>query len=239
MVYLGRVVGIGITESGRSFVVYGVSGRSEASRQRKAVPYRTRVAIEPLGQPTEEQRQQAALLTYNAIKVFNGVTSEFYYWPYAIVSNGRHTNSLDHVCSQRSSDDTDGFRKALKRWGPEPDRYNTPRIMAVKSLCGVSDIGLITQPNKPRIITVLDDREPRGKTLTISTYSGDTTEPEASRFSRVRDIIRKVPLRGDTAQELAESFFEWMDPQFVVSTASAVWVDEKERWQLAVRNLYS
>lgn len=241
MAYLGRVVGLGRTEDRRPFVVYGVSGRSEASRQRRAVPYRARVAIEPVGEMTPEQLQRVNLLVYNAIKVSNGRFGEDvsdWVYPYAIVSNGRHTDSLHRVCKNWGSDEPTELRGVLKRFGPEPDRYKTPRIMAISSDTGLRVMGIIAEDDKPRITTFLDDKETWGNAFVLSTYSGRTPEPEAPTFRRAREIIRKIPLEGNAPEELSGSLFNWMDPEFVVSTAAAVWYNEEVKWVLAVKNIH-
>lgn len=49
-IYLGRVVGAGVTTEGKPFSVYLVTGRSARSQERRAKVYASekRVAIEPL-----------------------------------------------------------------------------------------------------------------------------------------------------------------------------------------------
>jgi len=41
-----------------------------------------------------------------------------------------------------------------------------------------------------------------------------------------------------TAQDLADSLYEWIDPNLVVCTAAAVYDFKTERWELAKRNLH-
>lgn len=237
MVYLGRIVGVGRTETGRPFVVYGVSGRSDSSRQRKAVPYDRRIAIGPLDQMTEEQHQQASLLMYDAITTSNELAV-------AVVSNGKHTNDIydslyKHAPLRRLvySPLERLLHTPLEEWGAEPDRYHTPRIAGIIDLDGYAALGIVTKAKRPGVVSFVN--VPSGKALVLSTYTGESTEPEAPNYRRTFDIIRKINLVGDTAPELAVSFFEWMDPEFVVCTASAVWFDEDYAWELAVKNLYA
>lgn len=248
MVYLGRICGVGLTEEGKPAMVYAVSGRSEASRQRKATIVRDPpppetscfVHIGPL-----ESDDNDPLRHYDAIICYR--------WGFGVVSNGRQTGDLGAEGNKSMSSKSNeyiinGMAHVLQKWGAEPDEYKTPRIGgAVKEireiwerrtpqgfhfcLGRVSEYGLnIIQPNVKR-----------GNIFGISTYNGDFEDPRKVVVSRDPNIL--ILPSGRSATELANNLYDWMDQDFVVCTAAAVYDGKKihfadETWRMVKRNLH-
>ncbi|MCP8304041.1 MAG: hypothetical protein H3Z50_01005 [archaeon] len=224
--YLGRIIAFGSTREERPCCAYAVSGRSRSSKARKAVVYDKKITIEPLGQVSEEQRYQASLIFYDCI-----ISREDP--PLVVIGNGRQVNPIFNISS--SEDFPTTMSRVLKEFGPEPDRYSTPRIAgALKkySINGdwVSYVGMITSDN----IDVKFIGIQRNKLIYLATYTGEGAEPRAPQLTDIKKILKKIELEGDTAKDLADSFFDWVDPDFVVCTASAVWMGDL--WELAVKN---
>lgn len=254
MSYIGRVVGVGATQDGNPVLLYGLSGRSPSSRARKAVVHGSRVAIEPYGEMTPEQKAEADRLIYDAI-----ATTGPQHWkgflPFGVVSNGKHTRSIYR--KEWAQVDAGNYAfdpaavmlgKTLQRWGHEGkvgDRYNTPRIAGLIELNPATGheyhtVGIITDktkyPHNVAVVPVI-----KGQANLISTYTGASTEPEAPRFNNfLEEIIRKTRIEGKTVQQLAEEMYEFMDPDFVVASAAAMYVPSKDTreigWKLAVKN---
>lgn len=249
MSYIGRVVGVGATQDGNPVLLYGLSGRSAPSRSRVAKIHGNRVAIEPYGDMTPEQQAEAARLVYDAI-----ATTGPKHWqgfiPFAVVSNGKHTRSIyrkewSDVNAGHYAFDPAGILlgKILHRWGHEGkvgDRYNTPRIAGLIELNPDTGhrydvLGIVTDKSHyPNNVAVVPKTE--GLANYISTYTGESAEPEAPSFKHASEMVKKIRIEGKTAQELSDEMYEFMDPEFVVSSAAALWVPKNSRWELAVKN---
>lgn len=238
--YLGRVVGLGATKDGNSFVVYAVSGRSEGSRERKLIIKDDgSVWTDCLGEPTPEQLEKSDILFYPAIKTgFSEITGN-----YAVVSNGVHTNKIEEnfreKCLARPA-----VKEALREFGPEPDFYKTPRIagLSLPDYEMESDvIGIVTEhiAKNPRCVYVETEN---GFAKWISTYTGGFNENEKAydviipNYFDFRETRKKM--EGRSPQELVDELYEWMNPKLVVSTAAAVLDRKNDGWDMAVKNLH-
>ncbi|MCP8312166.1 MAG: hypothetical protein L6M37_04350 [Candidatus Methylarchaceae archaeon HK02M1] len=224
--YLGRIIVVGSTREEQPCCAYAVSGRSRSSKARKAVVYDKKITIEPLEQVSEEQRYQASLIFYDCI-----ISREDL--PLVVIGNGRQVNPISSISS--SEDIPIMMSRVLKEFGPEPDRYSTPRIVGTLkkySINGewVSYVGMITSDN----IDVKSIEIKRNKLIYLGTYTGEGVEPRAPQLTDLKKILKNIELEGDTAKDLADSFFDWIDPNFIVCTASAVWMGDS--WELAVKN---
>ncbi len=223
MVYLGRVVGVGHAKDGKPAIIYAVSGRSEASKARKATLYPTRVHIGPL-----DGNDSDPLRHYDAIKTAGST---------GVVSNGRHTNGIYRAYPKGDIEDVE---RVMNRWGAEKDEpIFTPRIFGITSFLDYipeSDefyLGIISYGKKVRFTgPELKEAEIKG----LSTYKG--TEPSGRIITNDSLDLLDLPAEGKTAQKLVDDMFDWMDQDLVVCTVSAVFDKNRGRWQLAVRNRY-
>lgn len=254
MVYTGRRVAVGLTSDNEPVLLYGVEGRSEASRSRIAIVHGSRVSIEPAGQLTPEQEAMKSRIVYDAI-MSNAEKKT------AVVSNGRHTGSIFRAYMKEFGGDwpareTDAHwlvSRVLKRWGHEGkqgDRYNTPRI------AGLFDrryglvpcvLGIVTEQVMSKDydwwLNTTRALSESGAIRYITTYTGETEEPQAPVFQSASEITKTQHIEGKTAQELAEEMYTFMDPNVVVCAAVALWVSTpvegsypKGKWELAVKN---
>ncbi|MBI2076201.1 MAG: hypothetical protein HYT72_03055 [Candidatus Aenigmarchaeota archaeon] len=205
--YFGRVLGLGLTPSGKPAAVYAVSGRSALSKARKAVIHKDAVTIEPTVS-LEGQQDVKDLLFYNAIRIHNSRL---------VLGNGVHVDSILDS----------SIKSVLDKFGPENDVYKTPRIAGVIDGNKFS-VGMIKEDNS----AFETDINPSSGFYAISTYSGEA-EPKVHDFKNLSDIAIHLNFSGETAQELADSAFKWLDANLAVCTAAAVFDGS---WKIAVHN---
>ncbi len=247
MAYIGRVTGVGETVDGNHVLLYGLSGRSPSSRARTAVVYSGRVAIEPSGDMTPEQAAEAQRLIYDAIMVSN-------FFKLGVVSNGKQTSDIFRKLRTNQFKrmmlfippvyaETCLVDEVLVKWGHEGkagDRYNTPRIAGAVEAndTGFKVLGIITEKNQDIGELSTYVHIGRGTAQFVSTYSGQGAEPAAPDFKDVFGLAHRSRrmIEGKNASELAVEMYESMDPNFVVSSAAALWVPSKKKWELAVKN---
>ena len=235
--YLGRVVGLGINNYGRPFAVYAVSGRSEGSKTRRAVIDKyIGIKIEPLEETTPEQEKMRDLIFYDAIRVGNGPKSGS--TRYVIVSNGKQTDAISHAstCNDVRFDITQGFNRV---GGAEPDEYKTPRIVGKMCLddkkIKEAALGIVTENG---VISSFIDFPRNNIAKYVSTYEGDIDDPKRIVISKLKIPHGEFDIDGNSAQELADNMYNWMDKDVVVCSAAALYSWDNERWELAVRNLH-
>jgi IMP cyclohydrolase len=236
MVYLGRIVGVGLNEEGKPFGVYSISGRSPPSKERKAELIEDyRVRIGPSGELTAEQRDMEDLIFYNAI-IANGNTGK------ATITNGRQTDKTNYhlnndinmqynPCSCIAA----GF---IANGGAEPDKYRTPRIGGtLNGPDGKVSLGIVTESGMiVRDIELVFGDFIKENVDYVSTYAGSPSDPREVVIPTLQIPGGNFSLYGKTAQKLADNMYDWMDKDFVVAAAAALWDDGE--WKLAVRNLH-
>lgn len=249
--YLGRVVGLGMLPDEREFIAYAVSGRSDASRTRKAritgEGNVQKVNIGPLGldKLTLVQEAQAQWIFYNGI-ITSGFEGEEVY---ALASNGEQGDAAERILKHRTSDMSESHMRSLCMdiqdaaaaamivLRPERDKYKTPRIAGVLGNCHAY-LGIITEDGY--FDGFMDDlSENTGKMFFVSTYMGEKDSNEVVvPKGKVEIPMGSIDLHGEKAQELADNLYDWMDKDLVVCTAVALFSGDYESLDLAVRNLY-
>jgi len=129
--YVGRIVAIGCTESGKLAAMYRVSSRSFPNRQAKV----GEKAISIIPKPGfEDDIHKNPYIAYNCLRLTG---------PYAVATNGSHTDpiteKLDAGMSMR-----DALVTGLFGLDYEHDHLNTPRIAAiVKSGSKTGYLGIV------------------------------------------------------------------------------------------------
>ncbi len=246
--YIGRILGLGVTEQGNPAAVYGLSGRSEASRQRRLVEsdylLGPEVLVEPAGEITPQQKGKKSLLFYPAIRCLNRKRSPTRSRSFAVVSNGAHTNELFGSVLNYYGPYfplLDRGKDVMHIWGCEPDDYNTPRIAGL-----IGSDSLITQgffwvakrKNTYKASKNFLNIE-KGTAYCVQTYSGNPERPKPVMFkegsiARDADITTCVNIRGKRPKDIAGWFFDSIDPRYVVAAAAAV--NNNGMWRIAVRN---
>lgn len=263
MSYLGRIVGVGLTKDGKPVCVYAVSGRSGSSKARKTHKYPTRVFIgssltkKPYDKITAEEKSgivkyldgsspysdvsylikdlteeekkimrdqinNEQFIFYNAIKTVYNL---------GVVSNGLHTNGIARGNS---------IEGVLEWWGPELDGPNktpyTPRI-ACAAEGRYLELGIVSRPekiNKTSIFEMFNSEN--GIIHGLSTYAGNQNAPREIVINHEPKLL-ELPAEGLNAKQLADDLFNWVDRDFVVCTAAAVYDRTEDKWNLATRDL--
>ena len=118
--YLGRIVGVGMTPSGKGTVMYRVSSRSFPNRQ--AVANGQAIAIMPRA-GFEDDLAKSPYIAYNCLRVAGN---------YAIASNGSHTDPIAEKIAV-GVPPRDAIAIGLLAMDYEKDDYDTPRIVAIVS----------------------------------------------------------------------------------------------------------
>ncbi len=159
-VYLGRILAVGSTESGK-FVAYRVSSRSFPNRIAKS--FVDRVSIVPT-EGNEKDVFKNPYIAYNSIKIVDDI---------AVVSNGSHTDVIaDKIASGMNIKDS--IVLSLLSMDYEKDDFKTPRIAGVTTLQGDSYIGIVTHED------LIVQKVETGKCVYISTY--EQTKPQIVDF---------------------------------------------------------
>jgi IMP cyclohydrolase len=172
--YPGRQVFLGRTPAGRPAFAYLVTGRSPASRERRAVPRDNGVIMGPIDNtPYDWLRHYTAVKYDNAIgflAVSNGIQTEALYETYRLL----------YHCGARASRGC--FRKIMDGANYEPDSLKTPRIAGL----------VITPPgkNRPEPVYLMGIKtagvpayvweitfDP-GALAGVSTYTGEMADPK-------------------------------------------------------------
>ncbi len=240
--YLGRVVGLGLLEDGKPFAVYGISGRSEASKAREAKI----VKGEIFGGNPDLLLYDAMVLGPERAVVSNGKHGEDIYErlekrdaKVVITMGKRSGKQFLHIEKQTKKSPQLGLQlgldSILEEWDAEPDAYRTPRIAGVIEMDETKRFLLGIAAEKG-ITTVSFSNPKGGKAYLVTTYLGkegsyDVVSPKG--FPETFESFFQLELPGKTPQELADNLYEWLDEKIRVCTAGAVWDGS---WKAAVRN---
>lgn len=240
--YLGRVVSVGELPDGREFIAYAVSGRSDPSRARKARIIEEsdvrKVNIGPLDldnlNPEQEKMKQWIF--------YNGIITDFRGEErYVLASNGEQTDAAQKLFDNQHDIEIGGLyagsamATAMMVLGPERDKYKTPRIAGVISSVCSTELFISTEDGDFRDF----GGSTKGTMDVVSTYQGKKDSNNVIvPTGEVKIPMGTLDLQGNTAQEIANNLYDWMDPDLVVCTAVALVDSGYSFVDLAVRNLH-
>jgi IMP cyclohydrolase len=229
--YPGRQLFVGMTMSGNPAVAYLVTGRSPASRERKASPLDSGIIIGPIGnQPYDPLRHYTGMKydnTYGIIAVSNGIQTEAIFETYKLLFNTNSKTTKDFM------------EKLLDGAQAEPDGLHTPRIAGVVTNGADNQQVCIVGIKRHDVPAQAFQVEPVSGTLTgISTYKGSLENPES--FDPGAGLAT-IEFKGKTAIELAEHLFEiskaaYNGDDIRVCAIGGIRSDDKRTWQVAMRN---
>ncbi|HEY98220.1 MAG TPA: hypothetical protein G4O16_08610 [Dehalococcoidia bacterium] len=232
--YPGRQIFLGITEKGNPVFAYLVTGRSPASRERKAVPTGNGIIIGPLGDiPYDPLRH------YTAVRYDNGIGL-------AVISNGIQTDAifetyrlLYHVASAPTKS---YLKKLMDGARYEPDSLGTPRIAGViTSPTGKYDhVYLVSIITSSGPATAWKLQPAPGTLIGISTYAGDMEKPEAF---RIDEGLPVVPFDAETPEDIAGFIYDisaetHQGNDIRVCAVGGVRQDDGLDWQTAAINCH-
>ncbi|MCD8350112.1 MAG: IMP cyclohydrolase [Planctomycetaceae bacterium] len=119
-IYLGRIVAVGITPSGKAAALYRVSSRSFPNRMAQLSAGGKCIAIIPKS-GFEKDIARSPYIAYNAARLVG---------PYAVLTNGSHTDPVAEKLAM-GLPPRDAIALTLLAMDYEKDDFNTPRIVAV------------------------------------------------------------------------------------------------------------
>jgi len=228
--YPGRQLFIGLTAQGAPALIYLVTGRSPASRERRAVTRDNGVIMGPIGNAPYD-----ALRHYTAVKyddasgvatVTNGIQTEAIYETYRLLHNVDSAPTAAYI------------QMTMEGAKSEPDSLNTPRIGAVITQAGGKPvlIAAIKRVDVPAETFVMEPKP--GAFAGVSTYQGDMEKPAA--FDTVKGTVT-LQAKETTPQALAQYLYDlsaatYNGDDIRVCAVGGVYVDGK--WTLAVVNRF-
>lgn len=230
--YPGRQIFLGTTADERPCFAYLVTGRSPASRERKATFAENGLIMGPIGnEPYDWLRHYTAVKTdkTNGIAtVTNGIQTEAVFEAYRLLYN-----TLGEPEPGLMTEIMTGARY-------EPDSLHTPRISGVVTFKNgeskpVFILSIVTDAPPANTWVI----EPQKATLVgVSTYTGNMEKPAAFDVTGTLPVIEN---RGTTAQEIADYLYELsaatnQGDDIRVCAVGGVLGDDKRTWDVKVIN---
>ncbi len=225
--YPGRQLFLGLTAAQQPCLAYLVTGRSLASRQRKAVPIENTIRIGPLGDtPYDPLRHYTAVKYDNAggiAAVSNGIQSEAIYETYKLLFNVGTTATKDFM------------EKIMEGANAEPDSLHTPRIagaVIVNKDAPVLIIGIKTNLGPAVAYQVAPVA---GRMSGVATYKGDMENPEAP---DPNNALTELECDATNPHDLAKYLYDlsaatYQDEDIRVCAVGGIY---SGRWDIAVIN---
>ena len=210
--YPGRGIFAGAT-TGKPAFFYVVTGRSEASRKRLAHVRRERVSINAHHATVFDKlwkRMVDPLRHYDCVRVR---------YRRAFIANGSHLDAFVKPYTSRLL-----LGETLRRFGPENDQLQTPRIAGVVHHDGTALLGIVTA-HETTVVAAAPGRRFTG----IVTYDGSPKEPKPFAFKKPLMLA----VSGRTADELARNAFALLNPQLCVCAVAGIF---DKHWKLAAIN---
>jgi IMP cyclohydrolase len=197
--YPGRQIFIGMTLDKRPAFAYLVTGRSPASRERKATPKENGIIMGPIGnQPYDPLRHYTAVKYDNSlglVAVSNGIQTEAIYETYKLLYHTGSALTLSYL------------KKLMDGANFEPDSLKTPRIAGVimnpaSKAESVFLIGIKTA-GKPAFTWQV---KPKAGTFSgVSTYHGSMESPGAFHAEKG---LAEIKCEAVTPQQVADFIYE-------------------------------
>jgi IMP cyclohydrolase len=229
--YPGRQLFLGKTLDGKPCLAYLVTGRSPASRERKATPLDNGIIIGPIGnQPYDPLRHYTGIKYDNqsgVVAVSNGIQTDAIFEAYKLLFNTKGLPGKDFM------------EKLLEGAGAEPDSYHTPRIAGAITTGADGKPVLIIGIKRFDIPARTFQVEPEpGVLLGVSTYKGSMEKPEAYDPTAGPS---KLEYHGNTARSLAERVFDMSEALYEgddirVCAVGGILGDDNHTWQIAAKN---
>ncbi len=215
MVYYGSIVGAGLTLEGLPAIVCGFSGISERERGKKAYIDGGSVLMRP--------HDENAGRAYPVVISDSGL---------CIASNGKHIEDISERC--RDCGPYESLESALETLGCKHDRQHTPRIAGIANAGDGYECFLGTAAYHGTKVVKAETHI--GLIPCVTTHSRKNPWKENSTPAYTMSIFS---LRSShSARGMADMLYYWMDKNYAMCTAAAVYNPEEGRWDLAVRNLH-
>ena len=227
--YPGRQLFLGLTAAEQPCLAYLVTGRSPASRQRKAVPVENTVRIGPLGDTTYDPLRHYTALKYDDTSgiaaVSNGIQSEAIYETYKLLFNVGTTATKDFM------------EKLMEGADAEPDSLHTPRIAGVVIVNKGAPILIVGIKTNFGPAVAYQVAPVAGRMSGIATYRGNLDNPEPTNPS---EALTELKCDADNPRDLAKYLYDMSAATYKGEDirVCAVGGIYSGRWETAVINRY-
>jgi IMP cyclohydrolase len=195
--YPGRQLFIGLTSNSAPAFIYLVTGRSPASRERKAILRDSTVIIGPLGDVPYD-----SLRHYTAVKFDNTTVI-------AAISNGIQTESIYEtyrlLCNVGSYPSSSYLKKLMEGAKSEPDSLNTPRIAGIITKSSGTTYTMVSIKRHDAPAEVFSAKPIPGTLIGVATYQGDMENP---RPYDINGGVKKIIPQTATSQGLAQYLYD-------------------------------
>ena len=227
--YPGRQLFLGLTAAKQPCLAYLVTGRSPASRQRKAVPIENTIRIGPLGDTPYDPLRHYTGVKYDdgsgVAAVSNGIQTESIYETYKLLFNVGTTATKDFM------------EKIMEGAEAEPDSLHTPRIAGA---------AVINEGNPILIVGIKTNLGPAvayqltpaaGRINGVATYKGDMENPEAP---DPNNALTELKCDADNPRDLAKYLYDLSAASYKGEDirVCAVGGIYSGKWDLAIINSY-
>ncbi len=198
--YFGRILAAGSIAPEKVFLLYGITGRSPASRARRLESKPEGIFTEPLPEVSLSAREKE-LLVYPAILFSRGVAA----------SNGRQTEAIAAQLASGEPNPVRILKEALKNWDYEPDFPTfTPRISACFTCAGRLAMSLIRRGENGQSLRdfwplVLKSNQG----YLLATYNGENRHP----LPPFSGSPLEFSVQASTASGLLAEFYPALGPK--------------------------
>jgi len=226
--YPGRQLFVGLNPDNAPTLVYLVTGRSPASRERMAIARDNGIIIGPIGNAAYDPLRHYTGIKYDDI---SGVSA---------VSNGIQTDAIFEayrlLFNVGTPPEGSFIEKLMEGAKAEPDSLNTPRISAVMTKNNNSPVFIAAIKKHDVSAKSFVVKPETGILMGISTYTGDMEKPVGYDVAKG---IAKLKISVKTPADLAKYIYELSEAVYNgddirVCAVSGMYMNGK--WQMAILN---
>jgi len=231
--YPGRQLFLGVTIDGKPAFAYLVTGRSPASRERKATNRENSVIMGPLGDaPYDALRHYTAVKWDDAtgvLAVTNGIQTEAVYETYRLLFNIGTEPTADYI------------EKIMEGARHEPDSLNTPRISGVITVQDKKLVEYVCIKRKDINAKAIAVKAQPGSLTGIATYNGDIENPTP--FTGLINLPQ-IKFNGKNAKELADYLYKLSEVSYKgddirVCAVGGTYTTDAKKWSIAFVNRHN
>ena len=223
--YPGRQLFLGTTTDGKPAFAYLVTGRSPASRERKATVRDNTIIMGPIGDAPYDALRHYPAVKYDdasgVLAVTNGIQTEAVYETYRLMYNIGSAPLLGYMES------------IMEGAQSEPDSLNTPRISGVITSHNNSLVQIVCIKRKDVLAEAFELKAHHGVFTGIATYNGDMEHPTP--FTPGINLPQ-IKISGREAKEVAEHLYNISEVSYKgddirVCAVGGIYTDDK--WNIA------
>jgi IMP cyclohydrolase len=226
--YPGRQLFLGATIDGKPAIAYLVTGRSPASRERKATHCENSIIMGPLGDVPYDALKHYTAVKYDdatgILAVTNGVQTEAIYETYRLLHAVGTAPTGDYI------------EKIMEGAQSEPDSLNTPRIAGIITIHDKSVVQFVAIKRKDTPAKAFRISASNGSLTGISTYNGDLENPTP--FTSLNNLPQ-IKFNGKDARELSEYLYKLSEASYKgddIRVCAVGGIYSTGKWAIAIVN---